>query len=108
MNRETSQGPVAALIPIMGVVFISFLIIGMAMPVLPLHVHHGLGLSTFVVGLVVGSQFTASLVSQIWAGRYADSRGAKYAVVTGLLVAAVAGLLYQLSLEFVEDPPISI
>src|SRR6266480_499542 len=63
MNRETSQGPVAALLPIMGVVFIAFLIIGMAMPVLPLHVHQGLGLSMFVVGLVAGSQFAASLLS---------------------------------------------
>jgi quercetin dioxygenase-like cupin family protein len=29
------------------------------MPVLPLHVHQGLGLGTFVVGLVAGSQFAA-------------------------------------------------
>src|SRR6267378_1403603 len=55
MNRETSQGSVAALIPITGVVFIAFLIIGMAMPVLPLHVHQGLGLGTFIVGLIAAS-----------------------------------------------------
>ena len=106
--QRTARQPIAALIPVMGVVFIAFLIIGMAMPVLPLYVHHGLGLSTFVVGLVVGSQFTASLVSRVWAGRHADSRGAKHAVVTGLLVASAAGLLYQLSLQFVSDPEISI
>jgi len=68
MNRETSQGSVAALIPIMGVVFIAFLIIGMAMPVLPLHVHQGLGLGTFIVGLAAGSQFAAALLSRVWAG----------------------------------------
>jgi hypothetical protein len=39
----------AALLPIMAVVFIGFLIIGMALPVLPLHVHHDLHLTTFVV-----------------------------------------------------------
>ena len=50
----------------MGVVFIAFLVIGLAMPVLPLHVHQGLGLGTFVVGLVAGSQFAASLVSRVW------------------------------------------
>ena len=71
MNRETSQGAVAALIPIMGVVFIAFFIIGMAMPVLPLHVHQGLGLGTFIVGLVAGSQFAAALLSRVWAGRNA-------------------------------------
>src|SRR6185436_9091343 len=42
---------------------------GVALPVLPLHVHGGLGLGTFVVGLVTGSQFVASLVSRVWAGR---------------------------------------
>src|SRR6266496_3554099 len=100
-TQSTAQGSVAALLPIMGVVFISFLIIGVAMPVLPLHVHQGLGLGTFIVGLVAGSQFAASLVSRIWAGRHADSRGAKPAVVTGLILAALAGLLYILSLRFV-------
>ena len=63
------------------VVLVAFLVIGMALPVLPLHVHHGLGLSTFVVGLVTGSQFAASLLSRVWAGRYSDARGAKRAVV---------------------------
>ncbi len=43
------------LLPIMGLVFIAFLVIGLAMPVLPLHVHQGLGFGTFVVGLVAGA-----------------------------------------------------
>jgi len=59
-----------------------YLVIGLAMPVLPLHVHQGLG--TFVVGLFAGSQFAAALISYPWAGRYADKRGSKRAVVVGL------------------------
>src|SRR3989442_12309997 len=106
--QRTAQGPVADLLPIMGAVFISFLIIGLAMPVLPLHVHQGLGLGTFIVGLVAGSQFAASLVSRVWAGRHADSRGANHAVVTGLGLPALAGLLYLLSLRFVTAPAISV
>jgi MFS family permease len=97
----------AALLPTMTVVFISFLIIGMALPVLPLHVHQGLGLSTFVVGLVTGSQFVASLISRVWSGHYADSRGAKRAVIVGLLAAVVGGLLYLVSLRFVGAPGVS-
>src|SRR4051812_30029107 len=102
--RDTARrGPlVTALLPIMAAVFIAYLVIGLAMPVLPLHVHQGLGLGTFVVGLVAGSQFAASLISRLWAGHQADTRGAKHAVVTGLLVAAAAGLLYFLSLRFVD------
>jgi len=91
----------------MTVVFIGFLIIGMALPVLPLHVHQGLGLSTFVVGLVAGSQFVAALISRIWSGHYADSRGAKRAVIAGLLAAVGGGLLYLLSLHFIGTPGVS-
>src|SRR5205823_9367944 len=102
LRRTVRQGrSVATLLPIMAVVFTAYLVIGIAMPVLPLHVHQGLGLGTFVVGLVAGSQFAASLVSRLWAGHHADSRGAKRAVVVGLLAAVVSGLLYLLSLRFV-------
>src|SRR5437660_8388856 len=96
------------LLPIMGVVFVAFLVIGIAMPVLPLHVHDGLGLGTFAVGLVAGSQFVASLISRPWAGHFSDSRGAKRGVVIGLLAAAVSGLLYLSSLAFTEAPLMSV
>ena len=98
----------ATLLPIMAVVLVGFLVIGLALPVLPLHVHQGLGLGTFAVGLVTGSQFAASLVSRFWSGHYADSRGAKRAVVAGLLAAAASGLLYLLSLAFVGTPATSV
>jgi MFS family permease len=71
-----ATGPsVAALIPIMAVVLTAFLIIGLALPVLPLQVHQGLGFGTFIVGLVTDSQFGASLLSRLSAGHYADRRG---------------------------------
>src|SRR2546425_1670935 len=104
---RTAQASVPALLPIMGSVFISFLIIGVAMPVLPLHVHQGLGLGTFIVGLVAGIQFAAALFSRVWAGRHADGRGAKHAVITGLMLATAAGLLYLLSLLFERQPAVS-
>jgi MFS family permease len=100
-------GSIGPLLPIMAVVSVAFLVIGFALPVLPLHVHQDLGLSTFVVGLVTGSQFAASLISRVWSGRYADSRGAKRAVVVGLLTAIVGGLLYLVSLRFVGAPWLS-
>ena len=106
--REAARPVVLALLPIIGVVFIAFLVIGLALPVLPLHVHQGLGLGALVVGLVAGAQFATSLLSRLWAGHFADSRGAKRATVTGLLVAAVAGLLYLLSLGFVRQPGTSV
>ncbi|MGY8680917.1 arabinose transporter [Bradyrhizobium sp. UFLA05-153] len=104
---KKSEGA-ALLLPIMGVVFVAFLVIGIAMPVLPLHVHDGLGQSTFVVGLVAGSQFAASLISRPMAGHYSDTRNAKRAVIVGLLAAAASGLLYLLSLGLMKTPSISV
>jgi MFS family permease len=94
--------------PIMGVVLAAFLVIGFGMPVLPLHVHDGLGLGTVWVGLIAGSQFAAALISRPWAGHYSDRRGAKRAVVAGLGIAATSGLLYLLSLHFVSAPLTSV
>ncbi|MBR0798538.1 arabinose transporter [Bradyrhizobium jicamae] len=99
---------VATLLPIMAVVFTAFLVIGIAMPVLPLHVHDGLGFGTVVVGLVAGSQFAASLISRPWAGHYSDGSGAKHGVVVGLLAAAIAGLFYLLSLGVGGAPLTSV
>lgn len=97
-----------ALLPIMAAVSIAFLVIGIALPVLPPHVHRDLGLSNFVVGLVAGSQFVASLLSRVWAGQFSDTRGAKRAVIAGLLAAVAGGLLYLLSLRFVGAPWVSV
>lgn len=96
------------LLPITLAVFIGFLTIGLQMPVLPLHLHETLGVGTLVVGLVVGSQFIAALLSRSWAGNFADMRGAKRSVIVGLLFAASSGLAYLASLAFVATPATSV
>jgi MFS family permease len=103
-SSAVGKSVVIPLLPVVAVVFVTFLVIGLAMPVLPLHVHNGLGLGTFVVGLVAGAQFAAALISRFWSGQYADSRGAKRAVVAGLVVAFVAGGFYYASLRFIGQP----
>jgi len=107
-TSRSSHGLVGALLPVTGVVFTAFVVIGLAMPVLPLHVHQGLGRGTFVVGLVAGSQFAAALVARVWAGKHADTRGPKHAVVVGLFASAMAGLTYLLSLRFASEPATSV
>ncbi|OBQ95943.1 arabinose transporter [Mesorhizobium sp. AA23] len=97
----------ARLLPIMAAVFAGFLLIGLALPVLPLHLHDRLGFGPFAVGLVTGSQFLASLLSRIGAGNYADLRGGKRAVVVGLVAAALAGLIYLGSLALLAQPTAS-
>jgi hypothetical protein len=53
-SRPSVAAPavVAALLPIIAVVFIAFPVIGLTLPVLPLHAPLGLDLSTFVVSVV--------------------------------------------------------
>ena len=81
----------ATLAPLMVAVFVGFLVIGAALPVLPLHVRDELGFCPAMVGVVAGCQFAAALVARLWSGRAADRRGAKWAVMAGLATAAVAG-----------------
>ena len=98
---------VLTLLPLTLTVFIGFLTIGMQLPVLPLHLHDTLGMGTLVVGLVIGAQFAAALLSRAWAGNFADMRGGKRAVLAGLVMAAASGLVYLASLAFVVEPVMS-
>jgi MFS family permease len=105
---ESPRSVVTALAPLMIAVLTGFLVIGAALPVLPLHVHDGLGFGPVMVGVVAGCQFAASLVARIWSGRAADTRGPKWAVMVGLAGASISGLLYLFSLWFLSAPRISI
>lgn len=96
------------LAPIALAVFIAFLTIGIQLPVLPLHLHDALGMGPTVVGLVIGAQFAAALLSRSWAGNFADMRGAKRAVVTGFFAASASGLIYLASLAFIDMPVASV
>jgi MFS family permease len=106
--EDHSPSIVTMLAPIMATVFIGFLVIGAALPVLPLHVRDGLGFGPAMVGIVAGCQFAAALVARLWAGQAADTQGPKWAVIAGLAGAALTGLLYLSSLHFLGTPCISI
>lgn len=96
------------LLPITLAVFIGFLSIGLPLPILPLYVSHALGMSPLVVGAVIGTQFAAALLTRAWAGNLADMRGAKQAVLLGLLVASCAGAAYLASWAWVTVPSTSL
>jgi MFS family permease len=99
-----------AIAPLAGpliIVLVCFLVVGLAMPVLPLYVHRTLGMNTLMVGLVAGAQFAAAFFSRPMAGRYADTRGAKRAVLVGLVGSAIAGALYVLAVHVEPRPATS-
>ncbi len=108
-SHSVSGGAVIiTLMPVMAAVLVGFIIIGVALPVLPLHVKNGLGFGTFIVGVVAGAQFAASLISRVLSGSYSDRKGAKKGVVAGLTAAAISGVLYLVSLWLVSIPVLSV
>ncbi|EOA04051.1 transporter [Herbaspirillum frisingense GSF30] len=96
------------LAPLTLAVFIAFLTIGLQLPVLPLHLKDALGMNATMVGVVVGAQFAAALLSRAWAGNQADMHGAKRAVVMGFIAAAVSALIYLASLALLDRPALSV
>lgn len=108
-SHRPAQVPVfRQLLPLALAVFVGFLTIGLPLPVLPLHLHDSLGMGTLLVGVVIGAQFAAALLSRAWAGAMADTQGARRAVTTGFLIAASSGLAYLASLAFVTTPAAAV
>jgi MFS family permease len=73
--------------------FVAFLCIGLPIAVMPGYVHNQLGFSAVVAGLVIGSQYLATLLSRPVAGRICDTIGTKRAIVYGLCGIALSGVL---------------
>lgn len=67
---------------------------GAVIPVLPVHLHEHLGASTFITGLLIGLSSGFALAGRFFAGRTADTRGRRIALIFGLAFSAGAGALY--------------
>jgi MFS family permease len=80
------------------VTFSGLLAVGAVLPVLPRYVHGPLGYGDVAVGIVIGAYAVTGLLLRPLAGRLADRRGRKPALLLGIVGAAVGGLLYLPSL----------
>jgi len=97
MVTPTEKSLVAGLLPLVVIVFCSFLCIGIPLPALSLHVSGELGFSALTVGCVIGIQSLSTILSRRFSGAYCDRHGAKRAVTIGLPMASCAGALYFIS-----------
>lgn len=77
--------------------FFAYMTIGLSLTVIPLYVRNILGYSDTLVGLVMGCQFVATLMTRGIAGRDADERGAKRLMHHGLAVSTLSGLMLLLA-----------
>lgn len=97
------SNPVTALLPFVTIVFFGFLAIGVPLPVIPVEVHDTLGFSPVTAGWAVGIQSLATVLTRQSAGRLCDVSGPRAAVMSGLPLASLAGVLYLLATAF-SDP----
>nr|BFD42146.1 MFS transporter [Pseudomonas sp. FFPRI_1] len=88
--------------------FIAFLCIGLPIAVLPGYVHDQLGFSALVAGLVIGSQYLATLLSRPMAGRMSDTVGTKRSIIYGLLGILLSGVLTLVSVLLEHLPLLSL
>lgn len=64
--------------------FIAYLCIAMALPVITVFVTTRLGFDNGLAGLAVGIAFASTIVTRGMAGRIADHRGSRFCMVRGL------------------------
>lgn len=98
----------SCLLVIFTIIFSEFLTMGISLGTIPEFVHGTLGYSNLIVGVVIGLQYVATLLTRHLAGQSADARGGKITVSIGLALSALSGVCCLLSLWFVSQGAISL
>lgn len=89
-------------------VFTEFLVMGISLGVLPTFVHQALHLSNVWVGVVIGTQYVATLATRQFAGKMVDHKGGKISVLTGIAASALCGALLLLAVSVSAIPYLSL
>jgi len=83
-SSQLPGGVIARILPTVSFTFVCYLTIGIPLAILPMHVYLQLGYGTVLAGLVISTQYVATVLSRPRVGRMVDVLGPKRIVVLGL------------------------
>jgi MFS family permease len=85
------------MLPLCVMVFCSYMTIGLSLGVLPGFLHNTLHCNDLVVGLLIGIQSLATLLTRHQAGHITDTKGVKVSVAYGTVTIIAASLFYMVA-----------
>ncbi|RUL71110.1 MFS transporter [Dyella choica] len=107
-EQGRQSGVLLSILSTVAFTFMAYLTIGFSLAVLPGFVHNSLGFGAMLAGLAISVQYVATLLSRPQAGRMADAKGPKRAVMTGLTMCAASGALLLLAALVTRMPWLSL
>ena len=96
------------LTPIVASVFAVYLTIGITLGILPSFIQHNLAFGNLTVGITIGLQSLATLLTRAWSGRTTDTKGPHTSKRTGVILVLAAGLVYMLASASSPRPGLSL
>jgi MFS family permease len=79
---------------IVGAAFVGMLGFGAVIPMLPVYLHEQARASTLITGFLIGLSSAFALLGRLFAGKTADRKGRRIALLFGMGLCAVASVLY--------------